>query len=171
MTRHFAASCRLVAFALFSLLPVASQAGGCVAKDPAGTVQWVFEHASQFYVHNEGSPRYLSPELYKLLKRDWKCQEPGELCAIEADPWTNAQDGSLLKPVTYRITAETAQSASVELSAVFGWEDQPQENKPTTVTLNLVRADAKKGCWLLDDIRHGKDSFKRQLSAYGYEAQ
>lgn len=170
MTRSLSAKYHFLAFALFSLLPIAGQAD-CVAKDPAATAQWVFEHASQFYVFKEGSPKYLSAELYKLLKRDWKCQEPGELCAIEADPWTNAQDGSLLKPVTYRVASQSAQTASVEMSATFGWEDQPQENKPTTVTLKLVRADAKKGCWLLDDIVHDKDSFKQGLSAFEYEAK
>jgi hypothetical protein len=156
----------LGAVVLSCLLPVSLHAA-CVAADPAGTARWVFEHADEFYVHKKGSPRYLSPALYALLQRDWKCQEPGEICAIGAYPWTNAQDGSVLEPITWRVASQDATTASVAMSFVFGWEEQPQDNKPTTITLSLVHPDAK-GCWLLDDIVHGTDSFKKRLADFDY---
>lgn len=158
---------RILAAALFFLGPAAARAD-CVAPDPVTTARWVYEHAASFYVAGEGKAQYLSPQLFKLLQRDWKCQEPGDICAIEAYPWTDTQDGDVLKPVEFRLVNENRQAATVEMSFRFGWEDSAEPAKPMHIRLKLVRP-ADTSCWLLDDILHGKASFKQGLSSWPYE--
>ena len=158
---------RLLAFALVSLTCAGARAD-CVAPDPTATARWVYEHAASFYVAGEGKAQYLSPQLFKLLQHDWKCQEPGDICAIEAYPWTDTQDGDVLDPVEFKLLSEDRQSATVAMSFRFGWEDAAQTAKPMRIRLKLVRP-AETGCWLLDDILHGKASFKQGLSTWAYE--
>ena len=158
---------RILGTTLFFLVATAAQAE-CVAPDPAATARWVYEHAASFYVSGEGKAHYLSPQLLKLLQRDWKCQEPGEVCAIEAYPWTDTQDGDVLAPVEFKLVNENRQAATVEMGFRFGWEDSAETAKPMRIRLKLVRP-ADTGCWLLDDILHGKASFKQGLNGWPYE--
>ncbi len=150
---------------LFLILPVAAFA--CVAKDPVATARWIYEHANDFDVYKKGSPQYISPELFSLLERDWKCQEPGDVCEIESDPWTGAQDGYVLNPIKYRMAAQEQHSATVEMSFTLALDEHAKKGESKTVQIKLVHP-TDDGCWLLDDIVHGKDSFKTGLATWPY---
>jgi hypothetical protein len=73
-------------FALVLLSSILSGAAfACPASDPVAMARDMY--TSQYYFYADGKPsEHLSPALLKLLQRDWKCQEPGEQCAIGADP-------------------------------------------------------------------------------------
>lgn len=150
---------------LLLTFPVAGVA--CVAEDPVATVRWIYQHANDFASYKKGSPRYISSELFSLLERDWKCQEPGDECEIETDPWTAAQDGYALKPIKYRIAAQEQHSATVEMSFALAMDKRAKKGEPVTVQIELVHPTSD-GCWLLDDIVHGNDSFKTGLAKWPY---
>ena len=65
---------------------------GCVAADALATARYIHDERPLFYADEAASTDFISPALFKLLKRDWQCQAPGDICAIEANPWVNAQD-------------------------------------------------------------------------------
>src|SRR5262245_36766071 len=167
-----------VVLVAFSATPVASQqqlaALGCGGSEPTATAQWIYKNAPDFYVGRigrKGRQAYLSPELYKLLEREWKCQEPGELCAIETYPWTNAQDGEVLEPIAFKLKSQTSSLAIVEMTYLFGFPDELEKAVPKAVQLRLVRT-SRKTCWLLDDITNGTLSVKRNMAEWPYyEAQ
>ncbi len=152
---------------LLLLLTLPATAFACVGEDPVTTVRWIYEHANDFASYKKGSPKYISPELFSLLERDWKCQEPGDECEIETDPWTGAQDGYVLKPIKYRVATQDQHAAAVEMSFTLAMEKHAKKGEPIAVQIKLVHP-TDDGCWLLDDIVQGSDSFKNGLATWPY---
>lgn len=137
----------------------------CPATDPVATAQWVFKNHQNFYAFKKGSAEYLSPALYGLLKTDWQCQKEGDECAIDGDPWTNAQDGDILQPPTYQLASSAANGAVVDMTYPFGWKGTPEQATQQTTHVSLVKNAAS--CWVLDDLTVDKnDSLAKTLKDY-----
>ena len=156
----------------------AAQAGGaCVADGPLETARWIHANERSFAFQQTGRDltkraTFVSPELYALLRAEWRCQDAEEgLCALDADPWLNAQDGEELGPLAFTIVSRTEVAAAVRMSYRFGWKDVTNPRPvPAETKIELVR-DAATGCWLLDDLigREGR-SLKKQLQDYPHDA-
>ena len=142
-------------------------AGRCADADPLAAARSMYSERHDFYAAGDEFATYLSPELGRLLKRDWTCQEPGEQCAVGADPWVDAQDGGALEPIEYVLVSGTRTSALVEMRYRFGWEEMAAEAVPQITTMKFLRSD-EDGCWLLDDVQVRKSSLQAQLKAYTY---
>jgi hypothetical protein len=165
-------------YVVATALAWATQSGAaCVADDPVATARWIYANDRGFAFHQSGrdlSKRvtYLSPALYALLRADWECQKVEEgICALDADPWLNAQDGEELPPVNFLLTSTVSSKATVTMTFRFGWQDT---NSPVPVPaearLELSR-DAQSGCWQLDDLIGRKGvSLKKQLKDYPHDA-
>ena len=139
----------------------------CTATDPVAVARDLYTGHHFFYTFESGDLALLSPKLAGLLKQDWHCQEPGDQCAIGADPWINAQDGDALEPIEYVLLTSDATTATVEMKYRLGWAEIANEATPQTTRLQLVRSDAA-GCWLLDDLRVGTVSLQAILADYEY---
>ncbi len=141
----------------------------CVAKGPVDTAKWIFRYHYNFSLYRKGSGSYLSEHLLALLKRDWGCQSAGDICAMEADPWTNAQDGGVLGPIQFTLTASDGTRARVTLAYEFGWNEQgAPKPEPAKATLILIR-QVDTSCWLLDDIIGPRgDSLRAQLENWQF---
>ena len=154
------------------LLSVGPVSAACVAEGPLDTSRWIFTQHRDFYVHGRDSAvdSYLSSRLVELLKRNWACEKAtGGVCAIEAEPWLNAQYGSALDPIRFQVDAITGASATVRVSYLFG---EPSIKEPKAVpAMSKLRfvLDNKSGCWLLDDL-FGRErlSLKAQLERFPY---
>jgi hypothetical protein len=156
----------------------AARAGAaCVAEGPLETARWIHSNERSFAFQQTGrdlSSRtaFLSPKLYALLRAEWRCQDAEEgLCALDSDPWLNAQDGEELDPVAFSIVSRTDAAAIVRMSYRFGWKDAATPRPvPAEAKLELIR-DAATGCWLLDDLIGRDDrSLKKQLQDYPHDA-
>lgn len=92
----------------------------CVAPDPVTTAQWIYANQRPFAFQKAGEDlakraEFLSPSLYALLTAEWKCQDKEQgLCALDADPWINAQDGAALDPIVFELVASDRTSATSE---------------------------------------------------------
>jgi hypothetical protein len=156
---------RSLLFALVVALSTAARA--CPASDPLDTARAL--HARHYVIdrNDQGLGEILSPALWGLLVKNWKCEDDGGgICAIEADPWTDAQDGEMLTPPTFRLVASTATTAKVEAAYRFGWKESADKATDEKSFVLLVK-DAKSSCWRVDDLigAHG-NSLARTLREY-----
>ena len=154
-----------------AILAWATQAGAaCVAGDPVATARWIFANDRGFALQQTGRDlskraNYLSASLYGLLRADWKCQDVEKgACALDADPWINAQDGEQLSPINFVLSSSVGSKATVRMNYRFGWSDTSNPPPVPAETRMEFSRDAKTGCWQLDDLvgREGV-SLKRVL--------
>ena len=141
---------RSLLFALVVALSPAARA--CPAADPLETARVLHSRHYDIGRDDQGLGEILSPALWQMLVKNWKCEDDGGgLCAIEADPWTDAQDGGMLTPPTFRLVASTATTAKAEAAYRFGWKELADKATDEKSFVLMVK-DAKSGCWRVDDL-------------------
>ncbi|KAA8719212.1 DUF3828 domain-containing protein [Pseudomonas cannabina] len=141
---------RTVALAFAFLLSFTAQAA-CPAATPVDTARWIYEKHQDFYLKNKGGAEYLSKSLLSLLKKDWACQN-GDQCAVSANPWTDAQDGDVQKPIEWKLVSTSDKQAVVEMTYNLGYKDAPQQPVSSQTTRLLLAKNANK-CWVLDNLQ------------------
>lgn len=157
-----------IALSILMSSVAAASTAPCVAPDPLATARYIHDERRLFYADEGASADFISPPLYKLLKRDWQCQSPGDICAIEADPWVNAQDGDVLGPIEYRELSNADGRAVVRMDYRFGFAENGADAQSQSTSLVLVQ-DATDHCWRIDDLRVNDDpSLKQILEAFEF---
>ncbi len=162
---------------LSTVMWAVSAKAACVADGPLETARWIHSNERNFAFQQEGRnqsdrARFLSPTMYDLLQAEWKCQDVEDgFCALDSDPWLNAQDGEELQPIVFALASSNGTTATVRMSFRFGWSGV---SKPRPVAmeaqLHLIK-DMQSGCWLLDDLVGGeRRSLKKQLQDYPHDA-
>ncbi|UXI68598.1 hypothetical protein [Tahibacter amnicola] len=143
------------------------QAAASCPGSPDAAARMLYEQHYGFYRADAGGSAPLAPALRSLLVRDWQCQAPGEVCALGADPWVNAQDGDIHGPIRYVAGAHGARHATVWLHYRFGITAASARQVATR--LDLER-DPVSSCWLLEDVTGpGGESLRKTLRQFdGY---
>lgn len=117
----------------------------CLGDTPVATAGAFYRDHYTFW--NDPLPsleRIVSARLLRLLKQDRACGgDGGEVCAIGADPWLDAQDGEALDP---RFVAEGKNVVQVRYRFALGGE---QPSRAQVARLRLAREG---GCWRVDDL-------------------
>lgn len=85
--------------------------------------------------------------VFSLLEREYECAQ-GQICALEADPWTDAQDGKIGKPVEFATVNNSGAEATVSMTYPFVLGKAHRQQR---VTL-LLQRDSPGDCWLLGDL-------------------
>ncbi len=129
-----------------------ANAANCVADTPAMTSQWVHAHDRDLDPPKKNVRRALSDELFSLLKKEHECvvREQG-VCALDADLWTETQDGQIVGPIVFEESARDDASAVVKMKYKFSLEDNGQDAKNWSSTIRLTRK-THTSCWTVDDI-------------------
>lgn len=105
----------------------------CVSDDPTSVAKIFFTQHAKFYFESPEKVRGLvTPRFFAALEREHKCTR-GEICAIEAVPWTDAQDGDIEKPIAFQIASRTSESAAVKMSYTFALSQT--QKRPQSVSL------------------------------------
>lgn len=121
----------------------------CSADDPVATARRFYSAHRNFYAEATSRIGQLaSPRLLAALDKELKCRR-GEICAIEADPWTDAQDGDMAQPVNFALASKSGLLARVRMTYTFVLSRS--QRRQQAVTLVLQR-DSSSGCWLIDDL-------------------
>ena len=143
-------------------------AGNCVADTPAMTSQWVHAHDRDLNPPKKSVRRALSDELFALLKKEHECvvREQG-VCALDADLWTETQDGRIVGPIAFQESERGDASAVVKMKYKFSLEDNGSDAKNWTTTVRLTRK-TQKSCWTVDDII-GPDGTSLKTSLLQYK--
>jgi len=121
----------------------------CAVDDPAAVAKSFYSRHAQFFSEDPARIKtIITPRFFAALDREYKCAQ-GEICALEADPWTDAQDGSIGKPIEFATASNSGVEASVSMTYPFVLDKAHREQKH--VTLQLQRKSPT-DCWLLGDL-------------------
>jgi hypothetical protein len=143
-----------ITYAIAFVCLVASSAlhdasAACAADDPVAV-------AKAFYLKHPGFSSedpakiktIVTPRFFEALDREYKCAQ-GQICAIEADPWTGAQDGEIGKPVEFAAISNSGTEASVSMSYLFVLDKTHREHKRANL---LLQRKSSTDCWLIADL-------------------
>ena len=134
--------------AMFAILTSASLLAE-VTSDPVTAAQEFYRNHKNFHYTDPAEIRALiTPRFYKALKSEYAVPK-GELGAIEADPWTDAQDGEIHPPVTFTCISNSGNKARVKMSYIFFLDKN--RSWPQSVILKLQKAPTSTK-WLVSDL-------------------
>ncbi len=103
----------------------------------------------------------LSSDLGPFVRRELACREQGEVCAINWDFWSSAQDGEVdRRTLRVSVLATSDTVASVRLTYVFSLGPG---YKAKTLSARVALRRESAGCWVVDDILRDRGSFKALL--------
>lgn len=120
----------------------------CVSA-PADAAKTFYAQHQNFYSENpKNLGALVAPRLLAALEFEYACSD-GDVCAIEAVPWTDAQDGTIAAPIAFKAVEQTAAHAVIEMRYIFtlGAEHRRQQR----VQLVFDRSEPS-ACWLLSDL-------------------
>ena len=172
--RHFGKLAAAAAMTIFSAAAQAQQAPvlpysqHCLGSDALQAAKALYLHdydfASGDIAKSEG---LLDPRLGDRLAKNLDCEKDG-VCAIEADTWTGAQDGSIKEPITVSYVDDAAAKSVTETKVKFAFTFDLEGQKPEPETAILEFARSGEGqCWkLLDMTSPDGDSLLQQLIDY-----
>ena len=125
-----------------------SASAACAMDDPAAVAKSFYsEHVNFFSEDPARIRKIVTPRLFDALDREYKCAQ-GQICALEADPWTDAQDGRIGKPVEFVTAGNSGVEARVSMTYPF---ILGKTHRQQHVTLVLER-ESPAACWLLSDL-------------------
>lgn len=139
---------RSTAWACTLALAALNSASACGVDDPNAVAQSFFAKHAQFSSENPSKIKSLvTPRLFDALDREYKCAQ-GQICAVEADPWTDAQDGRIGKPVEFATVSNSRVEATVSMTYPFILDKKPVQKHATLV----LQRGAPTECWLIGDL-------------------
>ena len=125
-----------------------SASATCAVDDPAAVAKSFYTNHVDFSSENPAKIKKLvTQRFFDAMDREYKCAQ-GQICALEADPWTDAQDGDIGKPVEFATASNSGVEAKVTMTYPF---ILGKAHSQKHVTLHLQRESAT-ACWLLDDL-------------------
>ncbi|MGY3895891.1 hypothetical protein [Aeromonas enterica] len=122
------------------------------------------EHRDFYYTEPDNIKDLLTPDFFTVLSSEARCNADGEACALDADPWINAQDGEVTDPISFSLVSHTVDSVTVGMTYLFALSDTQKE--PQTVTFHFQKSGDSR-CFLMDDfIPPGDNSLKQRLQRW-----
>ena len=130
------------------LWTIRSAAAACPTDDPAAIAKSFYSKHAAFSSEDPAKiKKIVTRRFFDAMDREYKCAQ-GQICAIEADPWTDAQDGRIGKPVEFATTSNSGIEAAVSMTYPFILDKTPRQQR---VTL-LLQRESPTDCWLLSDL-------------------
>jgi len=120
------------------------------SNDPVFTAKDFYKKHEDFHYTDPNTFRNeVTPEFYKALKNEYQILKKGELGSIEAVPWTDAQDGEIHPPISFKSVSDSGDKAEVKMTYLFYLD----KNRSWTqsVILKLER-DSLTSKWMLSDL-------------------
>ena len=134
---------------LIALSASSRASGACGSDDPAVVAKSFYTAHAGFSSENPDKIKTLvTPRFYAALAQEFKCAQ-GQICAIEADVWTDAQDGDIGKPVDFATASNTGLKATVSMTYTFILDKKHQRKQHATV---ILQRRSPTDCWLVSDL-------------------
>ena len=122
----------------------------CESDDPVAVAKSFHDKHAEFSSEDPAKIKTIvTPRFFDALDREYKCAQ-GDLCAIEADPWTDAQDGEMGKPVEFATVSNSGTEATVSMTFPFILDKAHPQQKHATV---LLQRKSAADCWLIGDLK------------------
>jgi hypothetical protein len=121
----------------------------CANDDPATVAKRFYSQHANFPSGNPAKLRpIITPRLFAALEREYKCSK-GKVCALDADPWIDAQDGDIGNPVEFLTIRNTGTQSAVRMTYPCLMDETHQRQQHVTLILQR-RSPAE--CWLFGDL-------------------
>lgn len=121
----------------------------CAVDDPAAIAKSFYSKHARFSSEDPARIRtIITSRLFDALEREYKCAQ-GQICALEADPWTDAQDGEIGKPVEFATASNSGVGATVSMTYTFILDKAHRKQQHATL---LFQRKSPTDCWLFDDL-------------------
>lgn len=145
-----------------ALLSLACRAE-CLGPTAVDAARALFEKHRDF-AFEAPDPTLLAPRLLSLLSDDALCKRTtGETCALDRDPWTDAQDGDIVGPAVFDAVRNSHGSAMIR--ARFHFVAEPG-TRPREKTVTLMLAKPAHGrCWRVEDMHSEQTDLVEMLVA------
>ena len=131
-----------------ALSAICHASAACTIDDPVAVAKSFYSKHADFSSEDPAKIKgIVTPRFFAALDREYKCAQ-GQICALEADPWTDAQDGSIGKPVEFATASNSGLEARISMTYPFILGKAHSQKR---VTLVLQR-ESPTGCWLLSDL-------------------
>jgi len=140
---------RTLALILAALAATPVAYAACASDDPVVLAKSFYSKHVNFSSENPAKIKTLiTPRFFAALDKEFKCAQ-GQICSIEADPWTGAQDGDVGKPIEFAATSNSGVAANVSMTYPFVLGKAHREQKQVSL---LFQRQSPTDCWLLDDL-------------------
>ena len=130
-------------------LSAVSSLAACPADDPVASAKSFYSDHRNFYTEEPSKIKKLtSPRLLAALEQEFKCSN-GDICAIEADPWIDAQDGGIGTPIDFSLVSNSGLLAKVQMTYTFVLSKTQRRKQHVTL---LFQRNSPSDCWLIGDL-------------------
>ena len=149
---------------LISLSVVAVQAVEvvpCLGIEPVAAAESFYKEHKEFTQQEPKTVQnFMTTGFFDALSFEYRCRIGEGMCAIDADPWTAAQDGEIEKPIAFHLLSGNNQTATVGMHYTFAIDQARKEKR--TAKIHLERNNPK-GCWVVADLVSPDGSSIRQM--------
>ena len=120
----------------------------CVSAPVEAAKIFYTQHENFYFQNPKNVGALVAPRLLAALKFEYACSQ-GQVCAIDAVPWTDAQDGDVAAPITFKAVEQTATHAVVEMRYTFVINESHRRQQQVHLVFERSEPSA---CWLLSDL-------------------
>lgn len=119
----------------------------CLGSEPVSAAKAFYQqHGDFYYVDPAKVKDVVTPRLFQVLATNYACSVDQE-CALDSDPWVDAQDGDIAEPITFDLGDHATGQATVVMHYIFTLSASDQT--PQQVALKLQQSGQ---CWQVDDM-------------------
>lgn len=156
-----------ISLSIIFLILSFNAAATCLGRNATSTAKTFFKQHYNFYYKNPKKiAKFLSAQFYDALLTEYQCTTKGVICAIETDPWIDAQDGEIdtHKPIIFSLRSTSPTTAIVAISYIFALSKTQHMQKRVLLRLERNSPDT---CWLIADlILPSGESLLKIIKAY-----
>jgi hypothetical protein len=141
----------LIRLFIISLLAIISSNSyaACLGSDPITAAKVFYKkHQDFYYAKPSKNQGFLSTRLQQALASEYRCKD-GVICALDFDPWTDAQDGDIGDPKSFKLISNSHNKAEVLMSYQFVLDQSRIEPKSLKIMLELQNQER---CWVVSDL-------------------
>ena len=121
----------------------------CLGKTALKAAENFFQGHKDFAFANPATMRGLLTQRFDAaLAYEHRC-EAGDVCAIDFDPWTGAQDGAVRQPIRFALVSGDDHHAVVRMRYTFALTRTRRQLQSATVKLER---GALGRCWRVADV-------------------
>ncbi|MEO7128867.1 MAG: hypothetical protein ABI040_08420 [Rhodoferax sp.] len=127
----------------------AAVAGPCLGKTALKAAENFYQGHKGFAFADPATMHgLLTPRFDAALVYEHRC-ESGDVCAIDFDPWTGAQDGEIRQPIQFALVSGDDDHAVVRMRYTFALDRTRRRSQSATVKLDRM---ASGRCWQVADL-------------------
>lgn len=135
--------------AAITFAPLAEAVTPCLGGTPLIAAETFYKEHRDFSLKDPVTfSGLVTSRFYQALVFEHNCKR-GEVCAIDYDLWTAAQDGEIAGPIDFRLVSSTERRAVVGMHYTFALDNSRRQQQTVLLHLEKRSTDA---CWMIADL-------------------